>query len=43
MGSGEPSRFAHVFIVEAAKAGGHHAAAAEVTDGFARVGSVDYW
>ena len=41
MGSGEPSWFAHVFIVEAAKAGGHHAAAAEATDGAERAASAD--
>jgi hypothetical protein len=31
-----------VFIVEAAEACGHHAAAAEVAYGFAMVGAIDY-
>jgi hypothetical protein len=39
--SREPSRLANVLILKTAKAGRHHATAAEVADRFTRIGTVD--
>ena len=40
--SGEPSRLAHMFIVEAAEAGGHHTATAKIAESLARITAIDH-
>ena len=39
---GEPSMLAHMFIVEAAQAGSHHAATAKIAESLARITAIDH-